>query len=78
MNRLLQELWMTMSEEQRFLTCGGIHEAEKAILESLAPSEYSPVEIREFVFYHMHGYPLPPEAVIQMRKRFGSRNITTR
>ena len=53
---------MSMPEEERFLACGGLYEAEKAILESLAPSSYSPVELRQFVFYHMHGYQMPEGA----------------
>lgn len=62
MNRLLQERWMSMPVEERLATCGGLYEAENALLESLAPPTYSPREVREFVFYHMHGYPMPEGA----------------
>ncbi len=62
MNRLIQERWMSMPEEERYLACGGLYKAEKAILESLAPSSYSSVERKEFVFYHMHGYQMPKGA----------------
>ena len=33
LDKLLHEQWMSMSEEERFLTCGRLYEAEKAILE---------------------------------------------
>ena len=62
MNKLLQAQWMAMSEEERFLTCGRLYEAERAVLERLAPPSYSPVELRQFVFFHMHGYPMPEGA----------------
>jgi len=51
----LQEYWMTLSEERRFLICGGMYEAEKAVLEFLAPKHYSNGDRLEFVFFHMHG-----------------------
>jgi hypothetical protein len=51
----LQERWLTLTEEERFLTCGGMYEAEKAILELVAPKHYSKSELHEFVFFHMHG-----------------------
>ena len=54
-DRLLQQLWMTLTLEERFLTCGRLHEAEKAVLERLAPEQYSKKERLDFVFYHMHG-----------------------
>jgi hypothetical protein len=69
LTRLLQEHWMSMPEEERFVTCGGLYEAEKAILESLAPTSYSLLELREFVFYHMHGYKIPEEARQMMEAR---------
>ena len=62
LDRFLHNHWMSISEEERFLTCGRLYEAEKAILERLAPPEYSTAEVREFVFYHMHGYQMPGEA----------------
>lgn len=46
---------MTLPEDERFRTCGGMYEAEKAILESLAPKGYSRKDLQEFVFFHMHG-----------------------
>lgn len=51
----LQELWMTRTIEERFLAVGGMYEAEKAILQRLAPKCYSKTELQEFVFFHMHG-----------------------
>ena len=53
--RLIQERWMTLTEEERFLTCAGMYAAEKAILERCAPKRCSRQEVLEFVFYHMHG-----------------------
>jgi hypothetical protein len=72
MNRLIQERWMSMPEEERFAACGGLYQAEKAILESLAPSSYSPVELREFVFYHMHGFEMPEGARRMLEARGGN------
>jgi hypothetical protein len=66
LTRLLQEHWMSMPEEERFVTCGGLYEA---ILESLAPTSYSLLELREFGFYHMHGYQIPEEARQMMEAR---------
>ncbi|MGD9561550.1 MAG: hypothetical protein AB7F88_04735 [Pyrinomonadaceae bacterium] len=65
LNKLLQGHWMSMSEEERFLTVGRLYEGEKALLESLAPQAFSKREVQEFVFYHMHGIELPPEAGIK-------------
>jgi hypothetical protein len=62
LDKLLQEQWMSISVEERFRTCGRLFQGEKAILERLAPPEYSRVEIREFVFYHMYGYEMPEGA----------------
>ena len=53
--RQLQVRWMTLNVEQRLLTCAGMYEAEKSILECLAPTHYSALDVRDFVFYHMHG-----------------------
>lgn len=69
LNRLLQAIWMSVPEEERFLTGGRLYEAEKAILERLAPAEYSHGERREFVFYHMHGIQMPGEAIRQFESR---------
>jgi hypothetical protein len=54
-NRILQERWMAMAEEERFIICGQLYEAEKAILERLAPKHFNKRELVEFVFFHMHG-----------------------
>jgi hypothetical protein len=35
-NRLLHEQWMSLTLEERLLTCSGTYEAERAILTSLA------------------------------------------
>ena len=53
--RRLQERWMMLAEEERFIICGGMFEAEKKILGRLAPKHFSSNEVMEFVFYHMHG-----------------------
>jgi hypothetical protein len=53
--RQIHERWMSLTEEHRFLTCGGMYEAEKAILTRCAPKHYSQREVLEFIFYHMHG-----------------------
>lgn len=53
---------MEMPESDRFLTCGGLYEAEKALIESLAPDGYSQEDLRQFVFYHMHGVEMPEGA----------------
>lgn len=58
----IQERWMMMMEEERFRTGGAIYEAEKTILERLAPEYYSRSELLEFVFFHMHGMT-PKECV---------------
>ena len=63
LDKLLHEHWMSISEEERFLTCGRLYSAEKAVLERLAPAEYSLVQLREFVYYHMHGEQMPEGAV---------------
>lgn len=46
---------MTLTEEDRFLTCSGMYEAEKAVLGLEAPKHYTKNEVAEFVFFHMHG-----------------------
>lgn len=51
----LQKLWMTRTIEERFLAVGGMYEAEKAILQRLAPKDLSNKDLQEFVFFHMHG-----------------------
>lgn len=51
----IQRRWMTLTEEERFLTCCGTYEAEKAILELEAPKQFTKSEIAEFVFFHMYG-----------------------
>jgi len=51
----IQERWMMLTEEERFLTCAGMYEAEKAVLERLAPNHFSKRDRLEFVFFHMHG-----------------------
>lgn len=53
-DKLIYERWMMLTEEERFLTCGGMYSAEKA-LERCAPKFFSQQEVLEFVFYHMHG-----------------------
>jgi hypothetical protein len=53
--RQLQELWMTRTFEERFLAVGGMYEAEKEILQRLAPKYYTKKDLQEFVFFHMHG-----------------------
>ena len=53
--RQIQERWMALTEEERFLTAGGMYEAEKEILQFLAPKGYSKRDVQEFVFFHMHG-----------------------
>ena len=67
--RQLQERWMERSVEERLRTCAGLYQAEKAMLERLAPDHYSQRERMEFVFYHMHGMTIEesinyvPEAI---------------
>ena len=41
------------------MACAQLYEAEKLILESLAPPSYSPAELKQFVFYHLHGEEMP-------------------
>ena len=53
--RHIQEHWMTLTEEERFRTCGGMYQAEKSILKRCAPKHFSRHELMEFVLYHMHG-----------------------
>ena len=55
MENQLQTLWMLRTVEDRFRTVGGMYEAEKAILQRLAPRSYSKEDLQEFVFFHMHG-----------------------
>lgn len=59
LDRELQSHWMQLPEEQRFLTTAGLYETEKQILTMLAPNQFTKKEKLEFVFYHMHGYPMP-------------------
>ena len=63
LDKEFQEYWMSISEEDRFLACGRLYSAEKAVLERLAPAEYSWIEVRQFVYYHMHGEQLPAAVV---------------
>lgn len=68
LDKLLYEYWMSLSGEERFLTCGRFYSAERAVLERLAPADYSWVELREFVYYHMHGERMPEGAVQQLKE----------
>jgi len=61
LDRELQKYWMALPVEERLLTGCRLYEAEKALLEWLAPRDFSPGEVQEFVFYHMHGFELPTE-----------------
>ena len=67
--RLLREHWKALSTEERLLTVGRLYTAEEAILGRLAPSKFSKRDVREFVFYHMHGVTIDeiintvPEAI---------------
>lgn len=53
--RQLQKLWMARPVEERFLAVAAMYEAEKQILQRLAPKNYSKKDLQEFVFFHMHG-----------------------
>ena len=50
LDKELHDLWMSKSVEERLYTCGQLYDAEKAVLERLAPQKYSSVELKEFVF----------------------------
>ncbi len=65
LNKLLHEYWMTLSLDDRFSTGARLYEGEIGLLERLAPQEFSKRDIQEFVFYHLHGTELTPDAVIQ-------------
>lgn len=58
----IQQSWMTLTVEERLQTCGGMYEAEREILERLAPEHYMKSEKLEFVFFHMHG--MTPEECV--------------
>jgi len=62
LDKLLHDRWMEVSLTERILASAGLYEAEKAIIESLAPSDFSDEDTRQFVFYHMHGVEMPKGA----------------
>lgn len=53
--KMVNDRWMALSVEERIFVCGQMYEAEKAILEHLAPKHFTNKELSEFVFFHMHG-----------------------
>ena len=67
---------MSIAEEERFLVAARLYEAEKALLERLAPPGCSWVEIREFVYYHMYGEEMPEGAASRLERHgFGEKLI---
>jgi hypothetical protein len=59
---LLQKEWMEKSVEDRIRAAGNLYQAEKALLERLAPPDFSDEDKRQFVYYHMHGEEMPEGA----------------
>ena len=59
---LLQKQWMEKSVEDRIRAAGNLYQAEKALLESLAPPYFCDEDRRQFVYYHMHGEEMPEGA----------------
>ena len=53
---------MAKSVEDRIRAAGNLYQAEKALLESLAPPDFSAEDKRQFVYYHMHGEEMPEGA----------------
>jgi hypothetical protein len=64
----------SLSVEERILVGAKLYEAEKAILELIAPKGYSEEDVMRFVYYHLDGEELPHDFFEQRRKKNALRN----
>lgn len=54
-----QQIWMKLSEEERFRKCGEMFELAKAFAASRAPTGLSSEELSRFVFREIYGFEMP-------------------
>ena len=59
MKAIQQEMWMSLSVEERLRRVGDLYAVAKAFAESRAPVSLSVEERRRFVFRAMYGFDLP-------------------
>ena len=50
-----QQIWMTLSEEERFRKCGEMFELAKLFIVRRAPKDLNEKELSNFVFREMYG-----------------------
>lgn len=55
----------TFTIEDRFQLAGALFEAERKVLEMIAPKYYCEDEVISFVYYHLHGEQLPNDFFVQ-------------
>jgi len=72
-DKALIEYSNSLPEEQRILLGAKLYEAEKAILEMIAPKDCSDEDLMRFVYYHLHDEQLP-EGFFNQRRRKALRN----
>jgi hypothetical protein len=63
----LRDHFGTLTVEQRLLACSGLYEAERSVLQVIAPPSFSSDDLMAFVYYHLHGEELPEEFFVQRR-----------
>jgi hypothetical protein len=56
---VVYKYWMSLSESERFQMAAVLHDAERALIAKLIPSEISQEDLKSFVFYYMHGFEMP-------------------
>lgn len=66
-DKVLNDYSESLSLESRVIIGGALYEGEKAVLEILAPKDYSDDEVLAFVYYHLHGEELPVDFFFQRR-----------
>ena len=71
-DRAIYEYWMEKSAEERIRAGCSMGDGERAILEWIAPKNFSLADKRQFVFYHSYGYELPEEARRAIEERFNA------
>ena len=54
-----QQMWMQLSEEERFRRCGSLFSLAKAFVKERVPAGMSSEDERRFVFRELYGFELP-------------------
>ena len=56
---LQQNMWMQLSEEERFRRCGSLFSLAKAFAKERVPAGASSDDERRFIFRELYGFELP-------------------